>query len=300
MSSNPTASTYSSPPLIVSNETSEPSPTTNPAASLTGITTLRNQVYASIGSRDLLLDLYFPEDVPASVPLIIWIHGGGWQSGSKENPLPVRLGFVEKGYAVASINYRLSGEAVFPAQIEDCKAAVRWLRANAVKYGLDPEHFGAWGSSAGGHLAGLLGTSGGVVELEGSVGGNLEYSSRVQAVCDYYGPADLTRLLVTVPGLPGAAGGAVSKLLGALDQSKARAASPLTYISRDDPPFFIVHGDADHTVPVSQSQILYDALRQGGVEASIKIIKGAGHGGAEFSSIDMAAQVASFFDPHLR
>ena len=145
----------------------------------------RDLVYARAGAKDLLLDLYLPEGAPRPLPLVVWIHGGGWRNGAKEQTPARRL--VERGYAVASINYRLSGEAIFPAQIHDCKAAVRWLRANAAKYGLDAGRVAAWGSSAGGHLVALLGTSGGIMELEGGLG-NADQSSRVQAVVDFFGP----------------------------------------------------------------------------------------------------------------
>ncbi len=269
----------------------------------TGITAIYNATYALVASGPLLLDLYLPGTASGPMPLIIWIHGGGWEGGSKENPLPLRLGFAGKGYAIAAINYRLSSEAAFPAQIEDCKAAVRWLRANAAKYNLDPARFAAWGSSAGGHLAALLGTSGGVTELEGSVGGNLEYVSSVQAVCDYFGPADLTRFTTATYHAPAAAELVVSELLGvpvAQNLDIARAASPVTYVSAGDPPFFIVHGTDDNTVPLSQSQMLYDALIQAGVPATLNVIEGAAHGGDEFSSAAIVAQIALFLESSLK
>ena len=152
-----------------------------------------------------------------------------------------------KGYAVASINYRLSQHAVFPAQIEDCKAAIRWLRANAAKYHLDPDHIGVWGASAGGHLVALLGTTGSVKELEGK-GGNLDQSSRVQCVVDWFGPTDLA----TMGGSHDKPGSPESRLIGGPVQEnkeKARKASPLTYVSKDSAPFLIMHGDQDNTVP---------------------------------------------------
>ncbi|HEV3142992.1 MAG TPA: alpha/beta hydrolase, partial [Gemmataceae bacterium] len=136
------------------------------------------------------LDLYLPKSDGPN-PLIVWVHGGAWWAGSKDGgiaPLPL----LEKGYAIASINYRYSKQAIFPAQIEDCKAAVRFLRANAKKYHLDSDHVGVIGASAGGHLVALLGTTGDVKELEGD-GLNKEFSSRVQAVVDVFGPADLTK-----------------------------------------------------------------------------------------------------------
>ena len=148
----------------------------------------RDLPYKRIGGETLTLDLYRPEKISGPLPVIIWIHGGGWNRGRKERCPAVAL--VDDGFAVASVDYRLSSVAPFPAQIQDCKAAVRWLRANASTYHLDPDNVGVWGNSAGGHLAALLGTSGGVSELEGD-GDNMQYSSRVQAVCDVAGPVDL-------------------------------------------------------------------------------------------------------------
>jgi len=191
------------------------------------------------------------------LPVILWIHGGGWSKGRKEQHSPA-ISFLNDGYAVASIEYRLSGEAPFPAQIEDCKAAVRWLRANAAKYNLDADRIGAWGHSAGGHLSALLGTSGGVQELEGN-GDNMSYSSRVQAVCDVSGPADLLRLYHDASdastGTRPKATSYIDALLGGpaeQNKTKAMAASPITYVSKDDPPFLIIHGENDFSVPASR------------------------------------------------
>ena len=175
---------------------------------------------------------------------------------------------------MASIDYRLTSTAPFPAQIEDCKAAVSWLRANASTYHLDPDHIGVWGMSAGGHLAALLGTSGGVPELEGG-GDNMQYSSRVQAVCDVAGPADLPAM----PNLGAKRIAAIEGLLGGpleKDKVKAIAASPIHYVSKDDPPFLIVHGEGDRVVPVEQSQRFYEALQKAGVNATLKILPGWG------------------------
>ena len=156
----------------------------------------RNLMYAQAGPHALRLDLYIPNDVPGPYPLIVWVHGGAFRMGDKANPIARPL--VAYGYAIASINYRLSHQAIFPAQIHDCKAAVRWLRAHAAGYDLDGARVGAWGDSAGGHLVAMLGAAGDVPELEGDLG-NLEHSSRVQAVCDWYGPSDFLRMN-DVPG----------------------------------------------------------------------------------------------------
>ena len=166
-----------------------------------GVTVLRDLQYIQGGHGRNRLDLYLPDKADGRLPLVVWIHGGAWWAGSKEGCPAVPL--VGKGYAVASINYRLSQHAVFPAQIEDCKAAIRWLRANAVKYHLDPDHVGVWGESAGGHLVAMLGTTGNAKELEGT-GGNLDQSSHVQCVIDWFGPSDLVTVGTQTdkPGTP--------------------------------------------------------------------------------------------------
>ena len=271
-------------------------------AQLAGVKTQRDLVYVEGGHERNKLDLYLPEKADGPLPLIIWVHGGGWQNGSKDGCPPLRAGYLDRGYAVASINYRLSGHAVFPAQIEDCKAAIRWLRAHAADYGLDPKRFGVWGSSAGGHLVALIGTSGDVKEFD--VGANLDQSSRVQAVCDYYGPTDFT-VFVTTPGYASHATDASpeAKLIGGAvmeNKDKAARVNPITYVSKDDPPFLIVHGDKDPTVPINQSQLLFEALKKSEVSAHFHTINGAGHGGPGFAGRDISDGVAAFFDERLK
>ena len=220
--------------------------------------------------------------------------GPGW-AGSKEGCPAVPL--TAKGYAVASINYRLSQHAVFPAQIEDCKAAIRWLRANAAKYHLDPDHIGVWGASAGGHLVAMLGTTGDVKELEGN-GGNLDQSSRVQCVVDWFGPSDLA----TMGGSHDNPGSPESRLIGGPVQEnkeKARKASPLTYVGKDSAPFLIMHGDKDNTVPLGQSEVLAEALKKAGVEVKLVVVKGNGHGGPGFNSPENRRLIEDFFAKHL-
>ena len=196
-----------------------------------------------------------------------------------------------------AINYRFSQHALFPAQIEDCKAAIRWLRANAAKYHLDPDHIGVWGASAGGHLVALLGTTGGVKEFEGK-DGNLDQSSRVQCVVDWFGPADM----LTMGKLADKPDTVVAKLIGGPvqdNQEKARAASPLTYVSKDSAPFLIMHGDKDDTVPLAQSEKLAAALKKAGVEVQLCVIKGNGHGGPGFTSPESWKLIEDFFAKHL-
>ena len=261
----------------------------------------RDLVYKRVNGTVLALDLYRPEEVSGPLPVIIWIHGGSWLNGRKEQCPAVRI--VDEGYAVASIDYRLTKVAPFPAQIEDCKAAVRWLRANAAKYNLDPNRIGVWGFSAGGHLAALLGTSGGVPELEGG-GDNLNVSSRVQAVLAVAAPIDFLRLYHDLSAAPTEK---TPKLLaeirmlmgGPIEEHKTTAiqASPLQYVSKDDPPFLIIHGEEDRTVPVSQCQLLAEALKHAGVETTLEIANGRGHGvgGPAFDSL-----IKSFFYKHLK
>lgn len=261
----------------------------------------RDLVYKHVNGSVLALDLYCPEKVSGPLPVIVWLHGGGWSRGRKERCPAVTL--VQNGYAVASIDFRLTDVAPFPAQIEDCKAAVRWLRANASKYNLNPDRIGVWGFSSGGHLAALLGTSGGVKELEGN-GDNMSYSSQVQAVCVVSGPGDLLEQYREALEHAGEMNPRVKPALEALiggspeqNKAKAMAASPISYVSKDDPPFLIIQGEDDPTVPVSVTKSFYTALKAAGVDVTLEIAAGRGHGvgGSKFQPM-----IKEFFDKHLR
>ena len=260
----------------------------------------RDLVFAKTPQRELALDLYVPDGVE-NPPLIVWVHGGAWRTGSKAKPPALWL--LDRGYAVASISYRLSQQAIFPAQIHDCKAAIRWLRAHASKYKYDAEKVGVWGPSAGGHLVALLGTSGGVKELEGDLGHGTQ-SSRVQAVVDYFGPTDVTAMS-KFPGQQhhDAPDSPESQLLGGpvqQNKDKAARANPITYVTPDDPPFLLVHGDADPIVPINQSELLHAALRKASVPAVFLPLQGAGHGGPQFHTEPMHDAVAAFFDRQIK
>jgi acetyl esterase/lipase len=264
-----------------------------------GVTVSRDLAYVANGHARQKLDLYLPEKkAEAPLPVILWIHGGAWRQDDKA-PTPA-VPFATRGYALASINYRLSFDAKFPAQIHDCKAAIRWLRANARKYNLDSAHIGVWGHSSGGHLVSLLGTSGDVKELEGSEG-NLDQSSRVQAVVDFSGPADLLRTdpSGTKPkdndGYRAFIGGPLLDL-----QDIAKAASPLTYVSSNSPPFLIVHGTTDKTVLPRQGEWFVTALKHAGVDATLEYVAGAGHDMRQVQTPAIAEDVTGFFDKHLR
>ncbi len=256
----------------------------------------RDLPYVTNGHPRQKLDLFVPKPKDAQkMPLLVWIHGGAWKEGDKsDNPA---LPALAEGCAVAGINYRFSQQAVFPAQIEDCKAAIRWLRAHAAEYQIDPDRIGVWGISAGGHLAALLGTSGDVKGFD--VGENLNISSRVQCVVDWCGPTDFEEFAkfkgeipTDTPDSPITAllGGRVSERL-----ELARQANPITYISKDDPPFLVMHGDQDHIVPLSQAEMFVAALKKAGVPARLSVAKGGGH---VFS--DTSDQVAEFLRENLR
>ena len=264
-----------------------------------GVQAIRGIQYVPGGDTAQRLDLYIPETpAKAPLPLLVSIHGGAWQNGSKEGCPPLRNGYTGRGYAVASINYRLSQHALFPAQIEDCKAAIRWLRANAAKYHLDADHVGAWGASAGGHLVAMLGTTGSVKDLEGK-GGNLDQSSRVQCVVDWFGPTDLTRM----GGKQDKPDSAMALLLGGPVKDKkelAAKANPITYVTKDAAPFLIMHGDEDKLVPISQSELLDEALRKAGVESTLIRVAGNGHGGPGFLNAENRKRIEDFFAKHLK
>jgi acetyl esterase/lipase len=255
--------------------------------------------YVTNGHPRQKLDLYLPANA-RKPPLIVMIHGGAFKSGSKDgqNPVP----FLEQGYAVAALNYRLSGHAVFPAQIEDCKAAVRWLRAHAGEYGYDPNRFGAVGSSAGGHLVAMLGTTGSTAKFD--VGEHLGVSSRMQAVVDNFGPTDFLQMdahrvpngqVHNTPDSP------ESELIGGNLQDnpeKVRNANPVTYVTKDCPPFLVIHGDSDPLVPHHQSELLAAALRAAGASVDFYTVKGGGHGG--FADPNVESLTREFLAYHLK
>ena len=252
------------------------------------------------GDANQRLDLVLPVPVTKTAPLIAWIHGGGWEQGSyHQNPARA---MAERGYAVASIGYRLSSQAKYPAQIEDCKAAIRWLRAHAAEYGIDPGRIGVWGASAGGHLAALLGTTAGDRRFD--VGENLDQSSAVRCVIDSFGPSDF--LHWGDPSLTAAyntSNNALARLLGgrlADHVELARLASPVTFVNKDAAPFLIMHGADDPVVPVQQSVVLDAALRKAGVESTLIIVPDGGHGGGMFDDAKLLYQMAAFMDIHLR
>ncbi len=215
--------------------------------------------------------------------MICWIHGGGWRSGDKASGRGRLRNFVATGnYAGVSIGYRLSGEATWPAQIHDCKAAIRWIRANAGQHNLDPDRIAVWGSSAGGHLVAMLGVTENVAALEGEIGPHTKESSAVTCVVDYFGPTEFLTMNDHEGTMNHNSPTSPESLLigGAIQRhpEKARAASPMSYVSKDAPPFLIVHGDKDGLVPFPQSVAFAQALREQGVSTVLITVQDGGHG----------------------
>jgi len=245
------------------------------------------------------LDLYVPEKPTG--PLLVYIHGGGWRGGTKDHVQALPM--VKFGYCVASVEYRFSQDAIFPAQIEDCKAAIRWLRAHAAEYGYDPKRVAVCGDSAGGHLTALLATTGQVRDFD--VGENLEQTSEVQCAVDFYGPTDFIdfRPASDNPAVqPKGKESLLTYLFGgevSERQELARKASPIYWASKTTAPLLILHGTKDQLVGVDQSQRFAEKLKAEGAEVTLDVIEGAGHGGAEFWAEGRAERFFEFLKQHL-
>ena len=262
-----------------------------------GVRKINDVPYVEGGHERQKLDLYLPAK-GTSHPLVVWIHGGGWEGGSK-NDCPA-VGLTDHGYVVASVNYRLSQHAPFPAQIEDCKAAIRWLRAHASDYGIDPARVGVWGASAGGHLGALLGVTGHTSEFD--KGANLDQSSRVSCVLDWFGPTDFLKWgNVSLLNVSDAKSPIVKLFGGPLREHEAlgRSASPVNFVQKDAAPFLIMHGDKDALVPLQQSEELHASLKTAGVESTLDVLPGANHGGGQFFAPEKIKLMTDFLDRHL-
>ena len=253
-----------------------------------------NIYYVRNGGIRQTMDLYVPEKGKKH-PVVVWVHGGSWSFGDKNQDC-LACRDLPQDFAVASVNYRHTDEGPWPIQMHDVKAAIRYLRKNAKQYGLDPDKIGVWGSSAGGHLAAMLGTTGDVKQLEGNLGNN-HTSSRVQAVVDWCGPTNFVSAAAQAPPTNKmrfrGAGSAVYNLLGGRDDEKSlAAASPITYVSPDDPPFLIMHGEEDDAIPPAQSEEFYQALKKVGVDATYHLLPKRGHW---FDSPEYSQTVKDFF-----
>jgi acetyl esterase/lipase len=254
--------------------------------------------YVENGHAQQKLDLYLPAQPKG--PLLVWIHGGGWRGGTKDRPPGLAL--VKNGVAVASVEYRFSQHAIFPAQIEDCKAAIRWLRAHAKEYGYRDDMVAAWGASAGGHLVALLDVTGKTRDFD--VGANLDQSSAIQCGVDWFGPADFPAY---DPALPTAMvqrenpDSVLAQLFGGPISQKlelAKRASPVTWVSKDAAPLLIMQGTKDPLVPLDQSQRLFDKLKAAGADVTLDIIEGAGHGGPQFTTPEKLKLILEFLTKH--
>jgi len=281
-------------------------------------------VYTISGGRPRLLDLYIPRGAARPMPVIVWLHAGGWRAGDRKQAPDLSRHFASHGFAMASIDYRLSGEATFPAQLHDVKAAIRWLRAHGGGYGIDGGRIGLWGASAGGHLATLaaLTPTNELGRPDDGANEHRDVPTDVQAVVTAYAPIDFlsmdaqrdeARIAVEDPSafvLPAGARTADARsyeslLIGAPINDRpdlARAASPLTYMAAGAPPFLIVHGRSDRAVPVQQSELLQEALARCGTDVTLHLVDERGHGfldRADAAPARTLAVIETFFRRHL-
>jgi acetyl esterase/lipase len=259
------------------------------------LTVVRDVEYARVGEHSLKLDLHLPIE-KSRPPLIVWVHGGAWRSGSKSS-MPLGK-IVENGYPIASVDYRLSTNAKFPAQIHDLKAAIRFLRAHSREWGIQSRKIVIAGDSAGAHLATLVGVSNGNKDLEGDVGDDSSQSSGIQGIISFYGAANLTTILaqstphglkVRVPALDLLLGGQPTNVV-----ELARLASPVFHVDRHDPPLLLFHGDQDPQMPINQSHELHGAYRNAKAPVQFEVLHGAGHGGPAFYTPEQLALVSDF------
>lgn len=269
--------------------------------------------FATVDGHALKLDLFMPKTVKTNAkkpPLVVFIHGGGWRNGSYKRCHTKWL--TEYGFAVASVGYRLTDKAIFPAQVHDCKAAIRWLRAHGADYGYDATRIGVAGTSAGGYLALMMGVTGKASatnkakndrhELEGKVGEYLDQSSAVHAIVDYYGPSDFVLRSQNQPSKTESKDGSVYKLLGgpaSKNLALAKLASPVFHVTKDDPPLLIIHGEKDTTVKPDQAKRMAEAYGQLKLDITLESAPGGGHGGSMYFKGKYRDIVAKFLRTHL-
>lgn len=264
----------------------------------TGVTFSQVDGWFGHTRRDLKLDIIYPEDPENSYPCIVWICGGAWLTMDKSAHLPYLAQLARSGFVVASVEYRTSNEALFPAQLIDVKSAIRYLRAHADRYRIDPERFGVMGESAGGHLAAMAALAD---DPAFEAGEYLEYSSKIQAACPWYPPADVTSFPYDSPVI--AAASPESLMLGKnvmMHKEEAMKACPVSYVTEDAPPFMILHGTDDHTVPFSQGEILHDRLEEAGCDVRLAAIEGADHADRQFFQEETWQRIRSFFQEKLK
>ena len=256
-------------------------------------------VYATVAGKPLGLDLYLPMGV-RKPSLLVWVHGGAWSAGTKAQ---YPREFVDKGFAVASLDFRQTTEARFPANVHDIKAAIRFLRAKGAEYGYRTDRIAIAGASSGAHLAALVGVTSGKNELEGSVGGHFDQSSAVQAILSYFGASNLNTILAqSTPHGLNVRKPALERLLGAAPENArelATVASPVSHVDRSDPPLLLFHGDQDPQMPINQSHELQGAYEKQGLEVEFDVLHGAAHGGDVFFSGEALDRAVKFLNRHL-
>ncbi|QEG01346.1 Carboxylesterase NlhH [Stieleria maiorica] len=261
----------------------------------------RDVPFAKVDGTELKLDFYPSRADEDASPLIVWVHGGAWRAGDKRSVPIQRL--TEHGFAIASLDYRLSGTARFPAQTEDIKAGIRFVRAHADRFEIDPDRIVIAGASAGGHLAALVGVSSGVQALENLAMGNAEVSSDVAAIVSLYGASNLQTILSqSTPHGLSVREPALKLLLGDLPTAvpeAARLASPLAHVDSEDPPLLLIHGDQDPQMPINQSHELEGAYRRAGLDATFHVVHGAAHGGKAFYHDEQLKRIADWIHGRL-
>lgn len=262
--------------------------------------------YANDTLSKHLLDIYLPEKVTKDLPLVVWIHGGAWMLNDKHADMGYMQntvkGFIENGYALASINYRYSTDAVFPAQLQDCNQAIEFLYQHAAQYHIDRNRIALIGFSAGGHLASLLGLSANNNVKDFYPGGNSPHFN-IKCVLDFYGPSDLIAIASRPDTSAKPGPNPVSILLGysPIDRPDiARKASPVSYVDKDDPPFFIVQGEKDESVPNTQSRLLSSWLTVTGVKNQLIVVPGAPHYGKMFDADDIRLKLFDFLNSYMK
>lgn len=247
--------------------------------------------------RDLKMDIIYPEDKTRKYPCIVWICGGAWAVMDRSAHLAYLSELARSGFVVASVEYRTTNEGTFPIQLMDVKAGIRYLKAHGERYNIDVEHFGVMGESAGGYLTAMAAL---VDDRAYDVGAFTEYSSKVQAACPWYPPTDVTSFPYPSPEL--AAATPESLLLGknvAQNQEEAMKICPVAYVKKDAPPFMIIHGDQDHTVPFHQGELLHDKLEEAGVDVTMLVLEGADHADVRFFQKEIWQRIIAFFQDKL-
>ena len=271
----------------------------------------KDLAYAPVSAAQKM-NLYIPTSGTGPFPVVINIHGGGFKFGDKGMLSEITgKAMLKAGYAIASIDYRLSGEAQFPAAVQDARESVRFLRANAVQYNLNPDKMAVFGQSAGGNIAAMVGVTGNIGDYDDASLGNAGVSSAVQAVIDQYGPTDFLQMDAQAKAQGCAASDQAhndassfeSAYIGAAIQTlpdQVKKSNPMTYISKDTPPFLIQKGDQDCTVPIESTKMLADALSAAKLDVTYTSLAGAGHGGDQFDSDETVKLVIGFLDKYLK